>query len=248
MMPNVTYIDDLLDLDDPAQKGAYSKIANRNSIKSLPDPNGSVPNGKLIESFTEQPGLSNSNMHNIHRGSPSNINEHLNIRGPGHSGFNHREQFTYGYNTSPGMGPSGMGAEVGPSRMGPPGMGPPGMGPPGMGQPGMGQPGMGPPGMGAGMGPPGMGPPGMGAGMGPPGMRSTDKNLMSPPREAFQSKMPRIVENFKPELSCRDLADHIGNCPVCSKLYKQKRTGYIIAIIVLVIINLILLNKVFSSL
>ena len=232
MMPNVTYIDDLLDLDDPAQKGAYSKIANRNSIKSMPDPNGSVPNGKLIESFTEQPGLSNSNMHNIHRGPPSNINEHLNIRGPGHSGFNHREQFTSGYNSPPGMGPPGMGA----------GMGPPGMGV-GMGPPGMGPPGMGPPGMGA-----GMGPPGMRAGMGPPGMRSTDKNLMSPPREAFQSKMPRIVENFKPELSCRDLADHIGNCPVCSKLYKQKRTGYIIAIIVLVIINLILLNKVFSSL
>jgi hypothetical protein len=213
MMPNITYIDDLLDLDDPAQKGAFNKIANRESIKSMPDPNGSVPNGKLIESFNEQPSMPRSN---IPGGNLSN--SELNIRGPGHSGFNHREQFT------PGMGH---------------GMYSPGMGPPGMGPPGMSSPGMGP-----GMGPPGMSSPGMPSpGMGPPGGRA-----MSPPRETFQTKMPRIIENYKPELSCRDVADHITNCPICSKLYKQKRTGYIIAIIVLVIINLILLNKVFSSL
>jgi len=229
MIPNITYIDDLLDLDDPAQKGAFNKIVNRESIKSMPDPNGggAIPNGKLIESFNEQHIPPGGNL----------SNGPLNVRGPGHSGFNHKEQFNpHGMNGAPGMsmGPPGM-------SMGPPGMS---MGPPGMsmGPPGMS---MGPPGMGQrSMGPPGMGPPGMGQrSMGPPGHRA-----MSPPREAYQPKMPRIIENFKPELSCRDVADHITNCPICSKLYKQKRTGYIIAIIVLVIINLILLNKVFSSL
>ena len=233
MIPNITYIDDLLDLDDPAQKGAFNKIVNRESIKSMPDPNGggAISNGKLIESFNEQRVPPGGNL----------SNGPLNVRGPGHSGFNHKEQFNpHGMNgasgmSSPGMGHPGM-------SMGPPGMsmGPPGMGPPGMSSPGMGQRSMGSPGMGS----PGMGSPGMGSpGMGPPGHRA-----MSPPREAYQPKMPRIIENFKPELSCRDVADHITNCPICSKLYKQKRTGYIIAIIVLVIINLILLNKVFSSL
>ena len=230
-MSNITYIDDLLDLDDPAQKGAYSKIANSNSIKSMPDPNGSMPNGKLIESFSEPPSLSNPNMHNIHRGPPSNINEHLNIRGPGHSGFNHREQFTSGYNSNSHMGQPVLRLPKGPPQSMGVGMGPPGTSPSGTSPSGTSQPGMG-----AHRGPP----PPMGSGLGQPGMRSTDTKVMS--------RDVRIVENFKPEISCRDIADHIGNCPVCSKLYKQKRTGYIIAIIVLVIINLILLNKVFSSL
>lgn len=44
--------------------------------------------------------------------------------------------------------------------------------------------------------------------------------------------------------SCLDVADHIENCPICSKLYKDDKTVYLIAIVVLAIICIILLKKV----
>jgi len=205
MYQNVTFIDDLLDLDDPVQNGAFNKINNNaSSIKTLPEP------------FVAQ--------QNISHGQP--IDEPI-ISTSQHSGQRMR----------PGVAPPRENMMNTGLQHGPPGMqhGPPGMqqGPPGMQQ--------GPPGMQQGH--PGMqqGHPGMQQGpQGPPGMRS---------KEMFKSKIiqPRIIENYKNELSCREIADHVSNCPICSKLYRQKRTGYIIAIIVLVIINLILLNRVVST-
>ena len=47
-------------------------------------------------------------------------------------------------------------------------------------------------------------------------------------------------------ITCRENFDHVANCPICTKLYRQKRTGFIIAIVVLAILNLILLNRILS--
>lgn len=44
--------------------------------------------------------------------------------------------------------------------------------------------------------------------------------------------------------SCLDVAEHIMNCPLCSKFYHNDNTIYIITIIVLVIIVVLLLKKV----
>lgn len=47
-------------------------------------------------------------------------------------------------------------------------------------------------------------------------------------------------------LNCIDVARHIQECPVCSKLYANDRTVYIVVIAVLVIICLLLLKRVLN--
>ncbi len=44
--------------------------------------------------------------------------------------------------------------------------------------------------------------------------------------------------------TCLDIAEHVANCPVCSKLYNNDKTVYIFAIVVLIIICLLLLKRV----
>jgi hypothetical protein len=48
--------------------------------------------------------------------------------------------------------------------------------------------------------------------------------------------------------TCIDVADHVANCPVCSRLYNNNdKTIYIISIIVLIIICLLLLKRVLET-
>lgn len=44
--------------------------------------------------------------------------------------------------------------------------------------------------------------------------------------------------------SCLDVAEHIANCPICSRFYNNDKTIYIIAIIVLSVLCILLLKKV----
>jgi hypothetical protein len=44
--------------------------------------------------------------------------------------------------------------------------------------------------------------------------------------------------------SCLDVAEHIANCPICSKFYNTDKTIYIIAIVALAIICILLLKKI----
>lgn len=44
--------------------------------------------------------------------------------------------------------------------------------------------------------------------------------------------------------SCLDVAEHIANCPICSKFYNTNKTIYIIAIVILSLICILLLKKV----
>ena len=48
----------------------------------------------------------------------------------------------------------------------------------------------------------------------------------------------------KDTLNCRDVAGHASNCDVCSKLYKNDKTFYIIAICILVIICILLFKRI----
>lgn len=44
--------------------------------------------------------------------------------------------------------------------------------------------------------------------------------------------------------SCLAVAEHIANCPICSKFYNDDKSIYIIAIVVLAVICILLLKKV----
>lgn len=48
------------------------------------------------------------------------------------------------------------------------------------------------------------------------------------------------------EPSCITVAEHTTNCIVCSKLYQNNMTGYIIVIIILAIISILLLKRVLN--
>lgn len=50
--------------------------------------------------------------------------------------------------------------------------------------------------------------------------------------------------NNNTNLSCRNVVDHIQDCPICSKFYNNDVTVYIVIIVVLIIICLLLLKKV----
>ncbi len=49
---------------------------------------------------------------------------------------------------------------------------------------------------------------------------------------------------YKDNLNCRDVASHISNCHVCSRLYNNDKTYYIIAICVLIIICILLFKRI----
>ena len=66
-------------------------------------------------------------------------------------------------------------------------------------------------------------------------------------REQFsKEKMPKIIERYD-NINCRDVAEHIQNCPICSKLYKRKNLVFYIIIIVLILVNLLCIKKILDS-
>lgn len=60
--------------------------------------------------------------------------------------------------------------------------------------------------------------------------------------EELQNVKTFNMPNNSPD--CLTIAEHIANCPVCGKLYKNDNTVYIIAIIVLAVVCILLLKKV----
>ena len=57
--------------------------------------------------------------------------------------------------------------------------------------------------------------------------------------EAPQQSNPALTD-----ISCLDIANHVSDCPICSKFYNNDKTVYIIVIVVLAIVCLLLLKKV----
>jgi hypothetical protein len=68
-------------------------------------------------------------------------------------------------------------------------------------------------------------------------------------QEEFNNNMKKnLYEGYEPcnQTSCLSVAEHAADCKVCSKLYNNDKTVYIIAIVLLSIICLLLLKKVLN--
>lgn len=68
-------------------------------------------------------------------------------------------------------------------------------------------------------------------------------SVEAPPEE-------EIKETFSPSgdhVNCKDLLDHVNNCPLCQNYYKNDVLPYIIIIFILVVILIVLLKKVLSG-
>lgn len=92
--------------------------------------------------------------------------------------------------------------------------------------------------------------------MGPPpsesGMSPYTPNPHSYPPEFFQTP-PTETEPPRPTArptacspTCLDISDHVGSCPICSRLYNNDKSIYIIAIVLLSIICILLLKRVLN--
>lgn len=86
-----------------------------------------------------------------------------------------------------------------------------------------------------------MGSPPPESGMSPYHAPSPQQEFFTPPQ---QDETPMRPAADSP--SCLTIADHVGNCPICSKFYKNDTTVYIIAIVILAIICILLLKRVLN--
>jgi len=57
----------------------------------------------------------------------------------------------------------------------------------------------------------------------------------------------REYREYRDDFNCIDVANHIKNCPICSKFYDNDKSMYIVAIIILIIICIILARKVLEN-
>lgn len=69
--------------------------------------------------------------------------------------------------------------------------------------------------------------------------------LRAPPPPAQKESFEENLEDDK-KLNCIDIAEHVKDCPICSKFYKRDNTLYIIVIVVLAIITILLLKRVLN--
>lgn len=81
--------------------------------------------------------------------------------------------------------------------------------------------------------------------MGPRAIQRTNYRQYSNPNIYEENYIPHMggIAN----LSCIDISHHIKNCPICSKLYDNDKSIYIIGIVVLIIICIILLKKILEN-
>jgi hypothetical protein len=61
-----------------------------------------------------------------------------------------------------------------------------------------------------------------------------------------EQAMYRPIHHLSYDINCVNVADHTTNCVVCSRLYQQNTSGYIVAIILLAIICILLLKRVLN--
>ena len=74
---------------------------------------------------------------------------------------------------------------------------------------------------------------------GPPGYHG---HMQQSPTSAQTMELYQTLEKFGG--SCIGVAGHVENCPICSKLYKNDKSIYVIVIILLTILCILLLKRV----
>jgi len=81
--------------------------------------------------------------------------------------------------------------------------------------------------------------------MGPRARRNMDRNRDREMNREINREMNK--HHFPSHISCIDIARHIKSCPICSKLYENDKSIYIIGIVFLLVICIILLKKIIES-
>jgi hypothetical protein len=66
------------------------------------------------------------------------------------------------------------------------------------------------------------------------------------PQFDFVEQQPSPYYSSSSELSCITVAEHTKNCIVCSRLYNNDVSGYIIVIVLLAILSIILMKRILN--
>ena len=94
---------------------------------------------------------------------------------------------------------------------------------------------------------------GMPMGMGQQGMNMAQQgmgyNMGQPEIIPFEYELPRYHPHphHQSELSCMTIANHIKECPICSKFYNCDNSIYIVCIVLLIVICIILLKRIIEK-
>jgi hypothetical protein len=92
----------------------------------------------------------------------------------------------------------------------------------------------------------GTGNPAMESGMSRNKITVIDDNLMEDTQSYAQQQTQQYQQHSAQLYSCIDIANHIKTCPICSKLYNDDKTLYILCIILLCIVCIILIKKILN--
>lgn len=85
----------------------------------------------------------------------------------------------------------------------------------------------------------------MNPGAGMASYESQQPQIAEPPQPIQYSSPPPIQKEINPlyDITCLQIAMHVKNCPICSKMYKCDSTIYILIIVILSVITLLLIKK-----
>ena len=73
-----------------------------------------------------------------------------------------------------------------------------------------------------------------------------DLDTFQQPRYSQQQFQP-VQERYVEEISCMTVANHIKDCPICSKFYNCDNSMYIVCIALLIIVCIILLKRIIEK-
>lgn len=80
----------------------------------------------------------------------------------------------------------------------------------------------------------------------PPQNQFIEDQMMLYDQEQAMYRQQHYHPQISYDINCVNVADHTTNCVVCSRLYQQNTSGYIVAIILLAIICILLLKRVLN--
>jgi hypothetical protein len=82
----------------------------------------------------------------------------------------------------------------------------------------------------------------------PQDMRREMKRQPRPPQQFNEEEIPRFIPPPQSHIQCRDVFNHVEDCPICSGFFKRDKYYYIvIAILVLIIFYLMHKNNAFGK-
>jgi hypothetical protein len=82
----------------------------------------------------------------------------------------------------------------------------------------------------------------------PPTQIYQPQQIYQQPQQIYQHQPQQIYPHqFSEDISCITIANHVKECPICSRFYNNDHSIYIISIILLIIVCILLVKKIIEK-